>query len=332
MRIINGSTAFSPFRLDKLLHKVRGHCPAVTALAAHYTYLVELTAPLDPNAGALLERLLDAVPDAPSPIGTRPVWIIPRAGTVSPWCSKATDIARGCGLGAVRRIERAIRIDLAGLPTDQTPQDALGETLHDRLTQTLIDRIEDAEALLFRHPDPAPLREVDLLTGGRAALEAANRDWGLALAEDEIDYLADSFRKLGRNPSDVELMMFAQANSEHCRHKIFNASWEIDGQAMPHSLFGMIRNTYAHRSAGVLSAYRDNSAVIEGSQSARFYPDPENQTYRASEEAVDLLMKVETHNHPTAIAPFPGAATGAGGEIRDEGATGRGAHPKAGLT
>ncbi len=332
MRIINGSTAFSPFRLDKLLHKVRGHCPAVTALAAHYTYLVELTAPLDPDASALLERLLDAVPDAPSPAGTRPVWIIPRAGTVSPWCSKATDIARGCGLGAVRRIERAIRIDLAGLPTDQAPQDALGETLHDRLTQMLIDRIEDAEALLFRHPDPAPLREVDLLTGGRAALEAANRDWGLALAEDEIDYLADSFQKLGRNPSDVELMMFAQANSEHCRHKIFNASWEIDGQAMPHSLFGMIRNTYAHRSAGVLSAYRDNSAVIEGSQAARFYPDPENQAYRASEEAVDLLMKVETHNHPTAIAPFPGAATGAGGEIRDEGATGRGAHPKAGLT
>ena len=332
MRIIHGSTALSPFRLTRLLQTIQTRMPTVTAIAAHHDYLLELTVPLDPAAEARLAQLLDAIPEAAPADGSQQLWVIPRAGTVSPWCSKATDIAHGCGLAAVRRIERALRLDLYGVPADCSAQEALGDLLHDRLTQTLIGDIAAAEALLFRHPEPAPLRTVPLGAGGRAALETANRDWGLALAADEIDYLLESFATLGRDPTDVELMMFAQANSEHCRHKIFNATWVIDGQAERESLFGMIRNTYAHRSAGILSAYKDNSAVIEGPQAARFFPDPATREYGAAVESVDLLMKVETHNHPTAIAPFPGAATGAGGEIRDEGATGRGAHPKAGLT
>ncbi|GMV68327.1 MAG: phosphoribosylformylglycinamidine synthase [Pseudomonadota bacterium] len=332
MRIIHGSTALSPFRLTRLLQTIQTRMPTVTAISARHDYLVELTAPLDPAAEARLAQLLDAAPEAAPADGSQRLWVIPRAGTVSPWCSKATDIARGCGLTAVRRIERALRLDLTGVPPARSALGDLGDLLHDRLTQTLIDDIGAAEALLFRHPEPAPLRTVPLGTGGRAALETANRDWGLALAADEIDYLLDSFAALGRDPTDVELMMFAQANSEHCRHKIFNATWVIDGQTERESLFGMIRNTYAHRSRGILSAYKDNSAVIEGPQAARFFPDPGTREYGATVESVDLLMKVETHNHPTAIAPFPGAATGAGGEIRDEGATGRGAHPKAGLT
>jgi phosphoribosylformylglycinamidine synthase len=332
MRLIHGSPALSPFRLAQLLQTIQTRMPTVSAVTAHHDYLVDLSGPLDPAAEARLERLLDAMPAAEPAAASRQLWVIPRAGTVSPWCSKATDIARGCGLTEVRRIERAVRLELTGFPPERSPGADLGDLLHDRLTQTLIERITDAELLLFRHPEPAPLRTVPVLTGGRAALETANRDWGLALAPDEIDYLLDSFGQLGRDPTDVELMMFAQANSEHCRHKIFNASWVIDGQAQDQSLFGMIRNTYAHRSRGILSAYKDNSAVIEGHSGERFFPDPATREYGAATEAIDLLMKVETHNHPTAIAPFPGAATGAGGEIRDEGATGRGAHPKAGLT
>jgi len=332
MRIIHGSAALSPFRLARLLQTIQTRMPTVMAITAHHDYLVELAAPLDPAAESRLGQLLDAAPEAAPADGSQRLWVIPRAGTVSPWCSKATDIARGCGFATVRRIERALRLDLTGVPPEHSAPRELGDLLHDRLTQALIDDITEAEALLFRHPEPAPLRTVPLGAGGRAALEAANRDWGLALAADEIDYLLDSFATLGRDPTDVELMMFAQANSEHCRHKIFNASWVIDGQAERETLFGMIRNTYAHRSRGILSAYKDNSAVIEGPHAARFFPDPATREYGATPESVDLLMKVETHNHPTAIAPFPGAATGAGGEIRDEGATGRGAHPKAGLT
>ncbi|MHA5863267.1 phosphoribosylformylglycinamidine synthase, partial [Pseudomonas aeruginosa] len=199
------------------------------------------------------------------------------------------------------------------------------------MTQLVLDRLEGA-AELFSHAQPRPLTAVDVLGGGRAALEKANVELGLALAEDEIDYLLKSFGELGRNPHDVELMMFAQANSEHCRHKIFNASWDIDGQAQDKSLFGMIKNTYEMNREGVLSAYKDNAAVIVGHVAGRFFPDPQTREYAASREPVQILMKVETHNHPTAIAPFPGASTGSGGEIRDEGATGRGAKPKAGLT
>ena len=291
MRIIHGSTALSPFRLTRLLQTIQTRMPTVTTIAAHHDYLVELSAPLDPAAEARLAQLLDAIPEAAAANGSQRLWVIPRAGTVSPWCSKATDIARGCGLTAVRRIERALRLDLSGVPPARSALGELGEVLHDRLTQTLIERITDAEALLFRHPEPAPLRTVPLGTGGRAALEAANRDWGLALAADEIDYLLDSFATLGRDPAGGERMMFARANSEHCRHKIFNASWVIDGQAERESLFGMIRNTYAHRSEGILSAYKDNSAVIEGPQAARFFPDPGSREYGATGESVDLVMK-----------------------------------------
>jgi phosphoribosylformylglycinamidine synthase len=251
---------------------------------------------------------------------------------VSPWSSKATDIAHVCGLDGVRRLERGTVyfIDAAATLTETELRD-LGALLHDRMTESLwIDSI-DPEGLFHTAP-PRPLRLVTLGQDGHAALARANDLWGLALSSTEIDYLVTAFGKMGRDPTDVELMMFAQANSEHCRHKIFNAEFTVDGVKMPLSLFSMIRATYAANSSGVLSAYRDNAAVIEGSRAERFFPDPETQRYGGVIEPVDILMKVETHNHPTAISPFPGAATGSGGEIRDEGATGLGAKPKAGLT
>lgn len=256
--------------------------------------------------------------------------MVPRFGTISPWSSKASDIARNCGLAKIDRLERGIAYYVQGELSESDAQQVAAR-LHDRMTQLVLDRLEGA-AELFSHAQPRPLTAVDVLGGGRAALEKANVELGLALAEDEIDYLLKSFGELGRNPHDVELMMFAQANSEHCRHKIFNASWDIDGQAQDKSLFGMIKNTYEMNREGVLSAYKDNAAVIVGHVAGRFFPDPQTREYAASREPVQILMKVETHNHPTAIAPFPGASTGSGGEIRDEGATGRGAKPKAGLT
>ena len=259
------------------------------------------------------------------------ITVVPRFGTISPWSSKATDIARVCGLAAVRRIERGIvwGIDTTReLPRDEAAR--LAAPLFDRMTETaLLDRSDAAR--LFVKEQTRPLRIVSLASG-RDALVAANTELGLALSDDEIDYLVENFAALGRDPTDVELMMFAQANSEHCRHKIFNADWIIDGERQPKSLFAMIRNTHAKNPQGVLSAYRDNAAVMEGAFGRRFFPNPENNIYGSVGEAIDILMKVETHNHPTAISPFPGAATGSGGEIRDEGATGRGAKPKAGLT
>ncbi len=262
--------------------------------------------------------------------------VAPRPGTLSPWSSKATDIARICGLGKIKRIERVIVYSIA-----QATSVAAGaidkldprvvERLHDRMTQAVFTRLADCE-VLFRQDAPRPSTRIPILSDGRSALESANRTLGLALAEDEIDYLVHAFTSLGRDPYDVELMMFAQANSEHCRHKIFNASWEIDGTAQDRSLFQMIRNTHQLHSEGILSAYRDNAAVIQGTTGGRFFADPESGVYRASVETIHLLCKVETHNHPTAISPYPGAATGSGGEIRDEGATGRGSKPKAGLT
>ncbi len=257
--------------------------------------------------------------------------VVPRFGTISPWSSKATDIAQVCGLDAVRRIERGIvwRLDSAKkLSREDAPR--LAAPLFDRMTETaLLERGEAAR--LFVREKTRPLRTVSLASG-RDALVAANSELGLALSDDEIDYLVKNFAALGRDPTDVELMMFAQANSEHCRHKIFNADWIIDGERQPKSLFAMIRNTHEKNPRGVLSAYRDNAAVMEGALGKRYFPNPENDIYGAIDEPIDILMKVETHNHPTAISPFPGAATGSGGEIRDEGATGRGAKPKAGLT
>src|SRR4029079_4976371 len=261
----------------------------------------------------------------------REIVIVPRFGTISPWSSKATDIAHVCGLDAVRRIERGIVWTLcAATPLTRAELEILAAPLFDRMTETALFARADA-ARLFAHEQTRPLRTVSLATG-RAALVKANTELGLALSDDEIDYLVKNFAALKRDPTDVELMMFAQANSEHCRHKIFNDDWIIDGQKQPKSLFAMIRNTHAKNPRGVLSAYRDNASVIEGPLGKRYFPNPDNDVYGAIDEPIDILMKVETHNHPTAISPFPGAATGLGGEIRDEGATGRGAKPKAGLT
>ncbi len=327
-----GAPAFSPFRIRKLLERARRAVPGVAGLAAHYVHFVELEQDLSGAERQVLDQLLGTVPD-PGGTGAQRFWVVPRLGTISPWSSKATDIAHNCGLLKVARIERGIRFDLElgdGAALDAEALDALLPLLHDRMTESVLTRAEDAEAL-FSHAEPAPMATVDVLQGGREALLAADRELGLALSPDEIDYLLDSFTALGRNPTDVELMMFAQANSEHCRHKIFNASWVIDGKPQDTSLFNMIRVTHRANPEGVLSAYHDNSAVIEGNPVRRFFIDPAEGAYREHEEKAHIQIKVETHNHPTAISPFPGAATGSGGEIRDEGATGRGAKPKAGL-
>ncbi|MCL6691592.1 phosphoribosylformylglycinamidine synthase [Pseudomonas sp. R3.Fl] len=330
MLILRGTPALSAFRHGKLLDLLTRQVPAVTGLYAEFAHFAEVSGVLTADEEQVLGRLLKYGPSVPvqEPKG-RLFLVVPRFGTISPWSSKATDIAHNCGLAKLERIERGIAYYVAG-ELSEADAAQVAARLHDRMTQLVLNQMEEA-AGLFSHAQPKPLTVVDILGGGRAALEKANLELGLALAEDEIDYLVKSFVELGRNPHDVELMMFAQANSEHCRHKIFNASWDIDGQAQDKSLFGMIKNTYEMHREGVLSAYKDNAAVMVGSVAGRFYPNPETRQYGASEEPVHILMKVETHNHPTAIAPFPGASTGSGGEIRDEGATGRGAKPKAGL-
>ena len=339
MLILRGAPALSAFRLDKLAQKLAVIDPGIRIQHTEYLHFAELRAPLTPEREAILARLLHygpAIEEAGHVAGdaqaAQLLLVVPRPGTISPWSSKATDIAHNCGLDEVERLERGTAYYLV-LPALLTPgQHAEVRALvHDRMTESVLAEPDQA-AQLFRHATPAPLGAVDVLGGGREALAAADRTLGLALADDEIDYLVESFTALGRNPNDVELMMFAQANSEHCRHKIFNASWSIDGQPQPHSLFGMIRNTHEKGGENVLSAYADNAAVVAGHVAGRFYPDPQSGEYGFSREAIHLLMKVETHNHPTAIAPFPGAGTGAGGEIRDEGAVGRGSKPKVGLT
>ena len=280
-----------------------------------------LAALLHPGTAAAVD------PDALNRRGLRIV--APRFGTISPWSSKATDIARNCGFDAVNRIERVVIVGIDGAP-DAHPDPVIDALLHDRMVETVVDSL-DALAPLFERSAPQSYGEVDILGEGAAALVAANTELGLALADDEIAYLVAAFIELGRNPRDIELMMFAQANSEHCRHKIFNASWEIDDAQQPHSLFGMIRHTNEVGGENVLSAYSDNAAVVAGHTAGRFSPDVSDRIWRFQDEPIHLLMKVETHNHPTAISPFAGAGTGAGGEIRDEGAVGRGSRPKAGL-
>ncbi len=331
MLILRGAPALSAFRHGKLLDQLTAKVPAVAAVYAEFAHFAEVTGLLTGDEEKVLARLLKYGPSVPvqEPSG-RLFLVLPRFGTISPWSSKASDIARNCGLAKIQRLERGIAYYVAGEFSDAEAE-LIAASLHDRMTQLVLGDLEQA-AGLFNHAEPKPLTAVDILNGGRAALEKANSDLGLALADDEIDYLVDAFVKLGRNPHDIELMMFAQANSEHCRHKIFNASWDIDGESQEKSLFGMIKNTFQMHGEGVLSAYKDNAAVIEGSVAGRFFPNPETRQYGAVQEPVHILMKVETHNHPTAIAPFPGASTGSGGEIRDEGATGRGAKPKAGLT
>ncbi|GGL93460.1 phosphoribosylformylglycinamidine synthase [Pseudomonas asuensis] len=331
MLILRGAPALSSFRHGKLLDQLTRKVPGVSGLYAEFAHFAEVVGTLTAEEECVLERLLKYGPSVSvqEPVG-RLFLVVPRFGTISPWSSKATDIAHNCGLAKLERIERGVAYYVAGDLSDSDVQ-AVADALHDRMTQLVLGGLNEAEAL-FSHAAPKPLTAIDILSGGRAALEKANIELGLALADDEIDYLVESFQGLGRNPHDIELMMFAQANSEHCRHKIFNASWDIDGEGQEKSLFGMIKNTYEMHREGVLSAYKDNAAVIEGFTAGRFYPDPETRQYGANQEPVHILMKVETHNHPTAIAPFPGASTGSGGEIRDEGATGRGAKPKAGLT
>ncbi|WP_070885523.1 phosphoribosylformylglycinamidine synthase [Pseudomonas argentinensis] len=331
MLILRGAPALSAFRHGKLLEQLTSKVPAVTGLYAEFAHFADVDGALSADEEQVLARLLKYGPSVPvqEPSG-RLLLTIPRFGTISPWSSKASDIARNCGLEKIRRLERGIAYYVAGELSDADVQQ-VAALLHDRMTQLVLSNLQDA-AKLFSHAEPKPLTAVDILGGGRAALEKANVELGLALAEDEIDYLVNAFRNLARNPHDIELMMFAQANSEHCRHKIFNASWDIDGQAQEKSLFGMIKNTYQMHSENVLSAYKDNASVIKGHTAGRFFPNPQTRQYGAVQEPVHILMKVETHNHPTAISPFSGASTGSGGEIRDEGATGRGAKPKAGLT
>jgi phosphoribosylformylglycinamidine synthase len=332
MLILSGAPAVSDFRLAKLLATIRDRVDHVSRLDSRYLHFADVGRDLEPGERSVLESLLHYGPKAPEtrPDGTL-VLVVPRFGTVSPWSSKATDIAHVCGLDAVRRIERGIAYYLQSAAPLTPPQwQAVAAVLSDRMTEVAL-RDTDEAGELFAHTAPKPLATVPLLAEGVPALERANSALGLALSEDEIAYLDNAFRELGRDPTDVELMMFAQANSEHCRHKIFNAEWIVDGVPSNKSLFGMIRNTHARNPRGVLSAYRDNAAVIEGWHGRRWFAPPGGGAYGAADEPIDILMKVETHNHPTAISPFPGAATGSGGEIRDEGATGRGAKPKAGL-
>ncbi len=322
MIVLEGQPALSPFRRARLENKLQSLVPGVRVAGAWHVYFVETETGAAPDE-AVLSRVLQANPHpAPLEAGAVSRFVVPRLGTLSPWASKATELLRGAGL-ALRRVERGTRIDLHGWD-DAAP--ALAKALHDPMTQSLLAS-RDAASALFTALPRGELERIPL-----AQLEAANARLGLALADDEIEYLRARYAELGRDPSDVELMMFAQANSEHCRHKIFNASWTIDGREQDKSLFRMIRHTHAQTPQYTLSAYSDNAAVVEGYPASRFRPDASGQ-YR-SEAAVDsaFCIKVETHNHPTAIAPFPGASTGAGGEIRDEGATGRGGKPKAGLT
>ena len=326
-----GETALSAFRINKLLQKAQTLGLPEHAVASEYWYFVASDAPLS-DADALQLKALLAAERVTPPDATQSLFLItPRIGTISPWSSKATNIAHNCGLAHIERIERGMAVSLSGsLKTDEREQWAA--LLHDRMTESVLPDFQAAAQLFAQHDSPS-FASVDILGGGKDALLAANAEMGLALSSDEVDYLLDNYRALNRNPTDVELMMFAQANSEHCRHKIFNADFVLNGEKQPKSLFRLIRDTHEASPSGTIVAYKDNSSIIEGATIARFYPSAaRNQAYEFHNENTHILMKVETHNHPTAIAPFAGAATGAGGEIRDEGATGRGARPKAGLT
>ncbi|MEI8326137.1 MAG: phosphoribosylformylglycinamidine synthase, partial [Betaproteobacteria bacterium] len=344
-----GINALSDFRVQQLLPRLQGVCAKVCGVSARFVHLVASDQPLSVEQTGQLGALLSYGEPCAGPLDGELLVVTPRFGTVSPWASKATDIAHNCGL-PVRRIERVTeyRVGLQSGPSallrtglvgkaKLSPQqrEQLAALLHDRMTESVVADRSQASGL-FATLSAAAMVQIDVLQGGRAALEQANSEFGLALAGDEIDYLVSAFQALGRNPTDVELMMFAQANSEHCRHKIFNAQFTLDGVAQDQSLFGMIRHTHQSSPQHMIVAYSDNASVMQGTQVQRFVAKsaaadsaPSYQNERALSH---VLMKVETHNHPTAISPFPGASTGAGGEIRDEGATGRGSKPKAGLT
>ena len=331
---LRGVTALSDFRVEKLLQKAAALGLPEVKLKSEFWYFVGSEKALDAATVEKLQALLAAqsveqTPEARE--GLHLFLVTPRLGTISPWASKATNIAENCGLEGIERIERGMAVWLEGRLNDDEKQQ-WAALLHDRMTESVLPDFQTASKL-FHHLESETFSTVDVLGGGKEALVKANTEMGLALSADEIDYLVENYQALQRNPSDVELMMFAQANSEHCRHKIFNADFILNGEKQPKSLFGMIRDTHNSHPEGTVVAYKDNSSVIEGAKVERFYPNAaENQGYRFHEEDTHIIMKVETHNHPTAIAPFAGAATGAGGEIRDEGATGKGSRPKAGLT
>ena len=329
---LRGHPALSAFRLQRLRASLQHDLGEDIDLSASFVHLVEFTHNPQRSEVELVCQLLDSTPFDPAaePSGSERLLALPRAGTISPWSSKATDIAYNCGMQFVKRIERATEWHITPALNEHS-RALVTAAIHDRMTQTVVTDFAAAETL-FDALAPAPMRSIDLLGDGHAALMDADRELGLALSESEIDYLVDAFQELGRNPNDIELMMFAQANSEHCRHKIFNAEWQVDGRARNETLFQMIRHTHAVSPGAVLSAYSDNSAVIEGATGHWFNPGSDNRVYGYHAGEVDILMKVETHNHPTAISPLPGAATGSGGEIRDEAATGRGARTKAGLS
>ena len=335
---LTGPSALSSFRAARLLAAIRSVEKSAASLSGRFVHFIHSSRPLDESERARLEGLLDYGDPASSPVKGAALLVVPRLGTISPWASKATDIAHNTGLKAIRRIERGT-LYVIGAGRKQLSGAELARVqsvLHDRMTESVIDPDIDP-ALIFQELDSKPMQTVALLKGGRAALEAANVQMGLALSSDEIEYLIDAFTQMRRDPTDVELMMFAQANSEHCRHKIFNATWTVDGERKDATLFDMIRATHRAAPQGTVVAYSDNSAVLEGRIVSRFYPHSDHAAgavgvdYGARSELTHTVFKVETHNHPTAISPFPGASTGAGGEIRDEGATGRGAKPKAGL-
>ena len=333
---LRGSQAYSDFRIQKLLSTVQAKFPNVERIDSEFQHLVKLrddSVNLTSDETEKLERLLRYGPSAPDVEheGQR-LYVLPRFGTISPWSTKASDIVAHCGLDKIARVERGVAFYInakSQLSSDELS--ALSSLLHDPMIESVVTDLNEADGL-FREELPQALFEVPLLSEGKGALESANKELGLALSEDEIDYLVGAYNDLKKNPTDVELMMFAQVNSEHCRHKIFNADWIIDGESKEHSLFRMIRETHMQNPEGTLVAYSDNSSVLAGSKGQRFFPDAQSKEYQSVEEDIHILCKVETHNHPTAISPFPGAATGSGGEIRDEGATGRGSKPKAGLS
>lgn len=345
MLILPGSNALSAFRSQRLLSQLQAVAPSIAAVQGRFYHFIDTSAPLSTEDTQRLSAMLTYGEPALETLYegvTEEFFVIPRLGTISPWASKATDIAHNCGMAHVHRIERGVGYTVVlksgilgssiGAAKKLTAQEleAVGALLHDRMTESVLRNADDAQHL-FNELEGKQLESIDVLALGRDALVRANTELGLAMSEDEVDYLHDAFTRAQRNPTDVELMMFAQANSEHCRHKIFNADWIIDGVKQDKSLFGMIKNTHQLNPRGTVVAYSDNSSIIEGATVTRFFPR-DGQEYGASTELTHTLMKVETHNHPTAISPFPGASTGAGGEIRDEGATGRGAKPKAGLT
>jgi len=333
---LRGSQAYSDFRIQKLLGEVQQNFPSVEKIDTEFQHLVKLrdsSENLDASELEKLERLLSYGPcmQEVEHEGQR-LYVLPRFGTISPWSTKATDIVEHCGLTKIARVERGIAFYISASSELTSEQlQSLSRYLHDPMIESVVTELADAEQL-FRQELPKPLFEVPLLEQGQGALQSANTELGLALSDDEIDYLTNAYRELDKNPTDVELMMFAQVNSEHCRHKIFNADWVIDGESKEHSLFRMIRETHMQNPEGTLVAYSDNSSVLAGSEGERFFPNSDSKEYQSHKEEIHILCKVETHNHPTAISPFPGAATGSGGEIRDEGATGRGSKPKAGLS